>query len=185
MKSTGGFDETGPFFPCSWDAAVWTATSLAVGILIALASILAINGFLLFSTAPSASGLCFLGSAATLCVVMALSQYGITGYRIEPGAIVVVRRRGSVRIPSASIQALTLVEKGALDGTRRIYGTGWIFGNTDILAGPYWQRIQVYITRKESLVLIERANDIPVLLSPDNPRAFIQTFHSARGTEQV
>ena len=184
MTSTSRFDdETGPFFPCSWDAVVWTATSFAVGILIALAGILALNGSLLFGTAQSASGLCFLGAAATLCVVMALSQYGILGYRIDPGAIVVVRRRGNIRIPSADIQSLTLVEQGALDGTRRVYGTGWVFGNTDILTGPHWERIQVYITRKERLVLIERANDIPVLLSPDKPRAFIQTFHSARGTE--
>lgn len=184
MAPTGTLDdESEPFFPCSWDSTVWVATSCAVGILMALAAILALNGFLLYGTAQMASGLCFLGATATLCIVMVFSQYGITGYRIAPDAIMVVRRRGGIRIPSESIQAVTLLETDALHGTRRVYGTGWVFGNSGVLSGPRWERVQVYITRKESLVLIERSNDIPVMLSPDKPRAFIHAFHGAHGPQ--
>ncbi len=184
MAPTSKLDnETEPFFPCSWDANVWVSTSFAVGMLIALAAILAGMGLLLFQSAQVASGLCFLGATATLCIVMMLSQYGITGYRIAADAIIVVRRRGSIRIPSETIQAVTLVETDALHGTRRIYGTGWSFGNAGVLSSPRWERIQVYITRKDSLVLIERADDIPVILSPDKPRPFIHAFHSARGPQ--
>lgn len=184
MAPASRFDDVAePFFPCSWDSKVWVSTTVAVGILVALASLLAGMGLLLLHTAQTASGLCFLGATATLCVVMVLSQYAITGYRILSDAVMVVRRRGSIYIPSETIEAITLLESDVLSRARRVYGTGWPFGNAGVLINSRGERVRVYVTRKDRLVLIERANDIPVLLSPDEPRAFIHAFHSSRAPD--
>jgi len=183
MEPTNEASREAEFFRAPWDPTVWVATACAVGILLALAGILVLNAFLLFHAAQVASGLCFLGSMVTLCAVMVLSQSAVTGYRIEPDAIVVVRRRGEIRIPIDSIQSLTLIDTDALRDMRRVYGIGWIFGNSGVLSGPRWERLRVYITRRDNLVLIERRDEIPVMLSPDKPRVFVHAFHSARGTK--
>lgn len=168
------------FFPTSWDTTVRVSTVFAMGILIVLAGLLTAMGMMMFQKAQLASGLCFLGALAPWCIIMAFSQYGVSGYRILADAILIVRHIGSVSIPIESIQGVALLEPDALYGARRIYGSGWVFGNSGVLTSPRWERIQVYITRKDNLVLIERTGAIPILLSPDDPRAFIHALHGAR-----
>lgn len=106
------------------------------------------------------------------------------GYTIEKDAIVVRRRWWRrLRIPLADIRAVSFAPSMAdipRYGLRFAFNAG-IFG----YQGPFrlepFGRIFFLATNRQRLVAIDRYSTTPLLISPANPRAFVDALNEQRG----
>ena len=107
-----------------------------------------------------------------------------TAYSIEEEALVVRRRRWrALRIPVADISGVSLAPTLAdipRRGLRFAFNAG-IFG----YQGPFrlapLGRVFFLATNRERLVAIARHSMVPLLISPANPRAFVDALNERRG----
>jgi hypothetical protein len=104
-----------------------------------------------------------------------------TGFIVRPGVLEVMWPLKRREIRRADISAVRLIEKGEL---RREVGWCMRVGAGGLWGGFGWlwtQRrgiVQMYISRTDGLVWIERISDRPWLITPEHPEAFVRALSS-------
>ena len=96
---------------------------------------------------------------------------------VHPDAIEVrwpLKRR---RIPRAEIRELRLLDKAALraiTGSAARVGVGGLWGGFGWLWTQHRGIVQMYVSRSDGLVWIERGDARPWLITPESPEAFLR-----------
>jgi hypothetical protein len=102
-----------------------------------------------------------------------------TGFAINQQEISVVRARGRKRIP---LESVSVVVNPATDppgtsiGLARVDG---MYGTFGTFRNKAWGRYQVYVTNHQNRVEIRLKNGSRVILSPDDPEAFVAAIGNA------
>lgn len=102
-----------------------------------------------------------------------------TRFVVRPGTLEVIWPLKRRTIPRASIASMRIVDKHAL---RRDAGWGLRVGVGGLWGGFGWlwtQRrgiVQMYVSRTDGLVWIERVQDRPWLITPEQPEAFVRAL---------
>jgi Bacterial PH domain len=122
--------------------------------------------------------------------VLLLALYAWVWLRFRPTAFVIHPRTLEViwplkrrEIPRAEISAVRLIDRQSL---RREVGRGVRVGVGGLWGGFGWlwtsRRgiVQMYVSRTDGLVWIERGDDRPWLISPEHPAAFVQALSTPR-----
>ncbi len=132
--------------------------------------------------AIAASGAYFLAVPALLLVAIyawVWLRFRPSEFVVHPNAIEVVWPLKRRRIPREEISAVRAIDADELTreigwGTR--VGAGGLWGGF----GWLWTRrrgiVQMYISRTDGYVWIERGNDRPWLLTPEQPEAFVRAL---------
>lgn len=108
-------------------------------------------------------------------------RYRVTGYRVCPDAIAILRPSGESPIPMAEVAETRFPAarpEGATFGLLRVEG---IFGSQGLYWNRNWGRFRVYVTDDRHLVEIVLLSGRRVLVSPDDPAGFAAAVAQARG----
>jgi len=87
-----------------------------------------------------------------------------------------LRRR---RIPRAGIRDVRLLDKAALravTGSAARVGVGGLWGGFGWLWTQHRGIVQMYVSRSDGLVWIERGKERPWLITPENPEEFVRAL---------
>lgn len=117
--------------------------------------------------------------AVVLGVAWAMAPRGIL---LKGGELQVVRRAWpSLRLPISSVKA---VEVGpSMLGAWRVAGTGGFFGSYGLFYAPGVGRFRLYATRGTHPVTIHRKGLLPVVVTPEDPEAFVEAVNVYRNPE--
>lgn len=96
------------------------------------------------------------------------------GYRIENRVLSVERRWGSKEF--GSVVRCSIPDERPRSMTLRLWGNGGLFSGTGIFWNRRWGIFRAYVTRArhDELVLVETADGKKVLISPEDPAAFVR-----------
>ncbi len=161
-------------FSVSWGRLVWGMTSITCSIFV-----LVILMFSFVEPEPGREAQWQTGARGAYIVIGLITGvcllYAPTGYRVTPEYVEVVRLAPNWRIPRGAITAASHVN---IEQSWRVFGNGGLFG----FIGWYRSRdLRTYFaawTRRDKAVVLWRtAGDIPVVLSPDDPEAFLSALN--------
>jgi hypothetical protein len=95
------------------------------------------------------------------------------GYEITHGELIISRYLGNVSIPRSDIQQVSLLSQESIKRSIRTFGNGGLFGYVGKFYNRTMGKMTWYITRRDSLVLVETKDGRKILLSPDEPEQFV------------
>lgn len=98
---------------------------------------------------------------------------------VRPGEIEVVWPLRQRRIPRASIAEARLIDRPALravTGVAARVGVGGLWGGFGWLWTQRRGIVQMYVSRGDGLVWIERGGERPWLVTPESPEAFVRAI---------
>ena len=99
-------------------------------------------------------------------------------FEVTPNGVEIVRPLSRIRLPLEGISGVRRLEEEAMKGAVRIFGAGGFGGGF----GWFWSRrlgrFRAYVSRTKNLVIIELRGDRPVVLSPDEPEAFVSALEA-------
>ena len=161
-------------FPLSWGRLVWGMSIIACTIFVLV--VLSVQ----WSTAQEGYEAQWvygkwgtygvIGLIVGICVL-----YAPLRYRVTPAYVEVVRLAPNWRIPRDAIAAA-----GRVDVTRswRVFGNGGLFGFSGWYRNSELRTYYAAYTRRENTIVLWREEgDIPVVLSPDDPEAFLAALN--------
>ncbi len=131
--------------------------------------------------------LVFLLTAPTVCFAIGLAYwYAPIGYQVNETGVAVRRHAGLKTMPFATLRSARLIESAELaQSTWRWPAVGGLFGFYGNFETPALGRHQWYASRDEDLVLLQTAAG-PVILSPDDPQAFVREVNQRlRATSRI
>lgn len=98
-------------------------------------------------------------------------------YKIENNNIIICRLLGNKTISKEEIKTVRIPQPKELDWAIRTFGNGGIFGYT----GRYYTKpigsMIWFCSRRNNHIIIERKNKIPVVISPDEHKAFLKAWN--------
>jgi hypothetical protein len=155
----------------SMTIAGWGCTLLLLGI---GGLLLGLGLFHFFKNGERAAILGILGGLQAFLILVGFLLFRPLGYRLTPTALVVRRWGPKVTIPLAEIREARRIK---LTKVLRTCGVGGFFGgwgqfSTDDRSNGFGN-FTAYLTRNDTEVAIYRKKGEPIVLSPDQPEAFI------------
>lgn len=116
-------------------------------------------------------------------IAILLITYGFSpkGYVIEDGQFTVLRPFKAKHFPLSDIVSVTAVEKKNLKGSIRTFGVGGLFGYFGLFRNSTYGHMLWYATRRDRFVVIERKNGKTIVITPDDPAAFVSAYESSSG----
>lgn len=102
---------------------------------------------------------------------------------VRPDAIEVIWPLKRRQIPRAEISSVRLIDKDELrreTGWRMRVGAGGLWGGFGWLWTQRRGIVQLYVSRPDGLVWIERVSDRPWLITPEQPEAFVRALAKER-----
>ncbi len=117
-------------------------------------------------------------AALPLLILVAAGLLTIRGYAVSADEIVVQRPVWSRRFERSRLQSAT-VDATALHGSIRLFGNGGLYSFSGIFRSPALGRYRVYVTDPSRCVVL-RFSDRAVVVSPEDPAAFVRDVESKR-----
>jgi hypothetical protein len=159
-------------FGASWDAGLRLSTWLFVGLMLVLGAAM-MAGAWAASTAAGGPVLgLWIGGAGLMAGLPLVWALAPRGFALEGGELVVERPLWPVRIPLASVRAVTVLPRPGLGWAIRTAGCSGVFGHY----GHFWSRslgsFRLYATRRDPLVCVD-GDAGRFVLSPDEPERFV------------
>ncbi len=99
-------------------------------------------------------------------------------YYMTPETMGVSRLGPDVVIPLVDVESVQVAKSADFSRTIRIFGSGGLYGSFGIFRNARMGTFRAYATQKEPLVIVKMKTGKSVVLSPDNPDAFVQAFGS-------
>jgi len=94
-------------------------------------------------------------------------------FDVSAEGLTIVWYVGARRVLATSIASVRAIGRDELGTMLRLWGVGGVFGGF----GRFWSRkigrLSVYATRRDGLVLIERHDGRPILITPADPDGFV------------
>ena len=153
-------------------ASLGTASKVITLIITLLFIGILISNFIWFEETNSAIFLIpvFIGIYAVCIFFMPL------GYKITESEIVVERMLSSVRFKTDDVKSIQEIGKHTIAGSVRTFGNGGLFGFTGYFANSALGKMTWFVTRKDTLVLIDLLDGKKILISPNEPKEFMNAF---------
>jgi len=96
-----------------------------------------------------------------------------SGYKITGDTLFICRPAGKVRIKRSDVKSATVIDKKDISGAIRTFGVGGVFGYYGCFANYTLGSMTWYATRKDKAVLITTTKNKKIVVTPDDPMAFI------------
>lgn len=116
--------------------------------------------------------------AFVLLIVIFLNGYSLkaSNYKIHENNLIVQFPFSKKSIPLTAIESAERIEKDKIKGSLRVFGNGGLFGYYGQFENKILGQMNWYITQKENLVLIQTTNGQKIVLSPNQPNAFVDAL---------
>jgi hypothetical protein len=95
---------------------------------------------------------------------------------VSSDALIIHRPLKNKLIPLNDIARGRMIEKGELKWTIRTFGNGGLFGYTGHFTNRKLGAMRWYATRRNDAVLLQTTEGKKILLTPDEPEAFLQAL---------
>lgn len=96
-------------------------------------------------------------------------------YRLDERMLRIERRAlWPVNVPLSQVTAYGPLYRTALQGAIRLYGTGGFFGWSGRYQAKMIGKCSMHATNLDRLIMIQRRHRRPLLISPDDPEAFLR-----------
>ncbi len=143
-------------FSVSYDASVKAISGAVFAMLLSIG----------FATGSLGTGILF---AMILVVAWA---YSPSSYSISDGFLIVHRLIGNVRVPVAGIREVTIATPEDLSGSRRVFGSGGLFGYYGDFRSPKFGKSSWYVTNRNHAVVV-KSDAGTFIFSPDDVDGFV------------
>lgn len=162
-------------FEANWSRLVCILTGVVVLILVYGATTL------LFiaseSTTEATPRFLLYGNALFLYgILLYLFLFAPRGYRIDEGEVRIRRRIGEKKWSLAGLESVRILAQSEMKGTLNLIGSGGAFGFWGILHNPALGTFRSYCTNTAQCVLLQFSNGKKIVLSPDDPEAFLRAL---------
>ena len=152
-----------------------TAITITVIITVLFAFIIATQ-YLIATPGNAATSLCV---TIILLVLYCLSfAFHPTAYKVTQDVLIICRPIWNVEIKRTDIQSIALVNKKDLSGAIRTFGVGGVFGYYGCFANYTLGSMTWYATRKDNAVLITTIKNKKIVVTPNEPSAFIAALNT-------
>jgi hypothetical protein len=98
-------------------------------------------------------------------------------YSVSSDKLLIHRMLGSIEIQRNNIQSVQKIDESKVKNSIRTFGVGGFFGNF----GKFWNstlgNMTWYVTRKNNFVLVETKDQKKIILTPDKPEEFVESFN--------
>lgn len=125
------------------------------------------------------AGKALLLGGVLLGIVLGCAAFAIRGYRVEPGALHVLRPGWANTFDLSRLRSVRLAP-GATAGSLRTFGIGGLFGFVGRFRNPELGAYRAYATDSTRLVVVE-LEDETVVVTPGRPADFVDTVRAATG----
>lgn len=99
-------------------------------------------------------------------------------YAVSDDKLLIHRMISDVKILRSDIKSVEMIDESKVKNSIRTFGSGGFFGSY----GKFWNStlgsMTWYITRKENFVLVTTNDEKKILLTPDEPEAFVTSLSS-------
>ena len=109
-------------------------------------------------------------------IYISIYLFHITGYEVVKDALIIHRPIKNKSIPLNDIARGRKIEKGELRWTLRTFGNGGLFGYTGHFFNKKIGSMRWFATRLDQGVLLQTRDEFNILLTPDEPEAFLQAL---------
>ncbi len=113
--------------------------------------------------------------------LMMMYAFSIKGYTVELDHLVINRVKGNRAIFYSEIQSAIALKDSELEGTIRTFGNGGFLGYTGHFRNPNLGNYKMYATQRKNYILIELGDGRKIVLTPDEPEAFLQNLSERMG----
>lgn len=96
-----------------------------------------------------------------------------TAYNVTPDVLIICRPICNVRIKRTAIKSIVVVDKKEIRSSIRTFGVGGVFGYYGSFANYTFGSMTWYATRRDKAVLITTTNNKKIVVTPNEPAAFI------------
>jgi len=161
--------------------------SLTLGLSIGITLILLFSGFIpVFTSEFHLSNVLSPGPFYVMpfaMIIIVILTYGFSpkGYVMEEGELTILRPFKAKNYPLSDIQSVSEVEKKNLKGSIRTFGVGGLFGYFGLFRNNTYGNMVWYATRRDRFVVIERSNGKTIVITPDDPAAFVAAYQAIVG----
>lgn len=112
-------------------------------------------------------------------ILILVITYGFSpkAYALEDRQLIICRPFQNKLYATEGILTVSLVDKKELKKSIRVFGVGGLFGYFGLFRNSRYGTMIWYATRRDQFVVIERANGRTIVLTPDDPNAFVSEFN--------
>lgn len=103
----------------------------------------------------------------------------VQGYSVQDGQVLVHRPGWVTRLDLADLQMIEAVP-GVMRGSIMTFGNGGLFGYVGHFRNEALGAYRVYATKRENAVVLH-LEDRPVVVTPDEPEAFVEVVEAEWG----
>jgi hypothetical protein len=167
-------------FNCSWGRATRWITG-CVFCLIAFEAVL--FSLLGFSDSENPEGRFWpYGAIVSGCLAILVipAFFAPLKYYMTPETMGVSRIGPDIVIRLDEVESLQSAKASDFTLTLRVFGSGGLYGNFGLFRNAQLGLFRACMTRREPLVVVRMKTGKPIVLSPDAPDAFIQSFDAFR-----
>jgi hypothetical protein len=161
--------------------------SLTLGLTIGVTIILLLSGFIpVFTSEFHLSNVLSPGPLYVMpfaMIIIPVLTFGFSpkGYVIEDDVFTILRPFKTKNYPLSDIQSVTEVEKKNLKGSIRTFGVGGLFGYFGRFRNSTYGNMVWYATRRDRFVVIKCSNGKTIVITPDDPAAFVLAYQTTVG----
>jgi len=106
--------------------------------------------------------------------------FSVQGYAVRDGQLLVHRLGWATRFDLADLRRVEIAP-GVMRGSLMTFGNGGLFGFVGHFRNDDLGAYRAYATKKENAVVL-RLNGRPVVVTPDEPAAFVDAVEAERET---
>jgi len=147
-----------------------TATIITIAVTIFLAVVIG-GQYVIIKDAKRTTP--FYTTTACLLIYFLAFAFRPIQYVISEDELIIERPLINARIRREDIKSAEKIEKNKIKWSLRIFGVGGVFGYYGSFASFSLGRMTWYATRKDNPVLIKTANGRKIIVTPNEPDAFV------------
>ncbi|RMH49889.1 MAG: hypothetical protein D6685_18690 [Bacteroidetes bacterium] len=112
-----------------------------------------------------------------LAIVVASAAFAVRGYRLEDGILYILRPGWSTRIDLSGLTHVVIAPE-VMRWSLRLFGNGGLFSYTGLFHNRRLGTYRAYVTDQRRTVVLHFRDARPVVLSPDDPEAFVHALEA-------
>ncbi|SDD14641.1 PH domain-containing protein [Niabella drilacis] len=158
-------------FSASYDRTTKTITTLVAVLMLAVLT----SMWFSLKAAGTWLSLSFMAVVSFLAVLMPYG-FSVKKYQLSNEELVICRPFGNKHILLTTLRSAVVIDPKLLRWSWRIFGSGGMFGYYGNFSNRQLGTMKWFMTRKDTAVLIETEQHKKIVISPDDPEGFVNTF---------
>lgn len=143
-----------------------------------LALITVIVGFSLYKIGQTDQEILTITIIPIIVICIIAYVFRPNNYAVSDDKLLIHRMIKDVEIKRNNIKSVEMIDESKVKNSIRTFGSGGFFGSY----GKFWNStlgsMTWYITRRENFVLVTTNDEKKILLTPDEPEAFVASLSS-------